>query len=58
MFKGKTNAEKLEELQAFLGEENFLKLAERYAGKRLYIPKKRVKHKMNGTLSGKKKGEP
>jgi len=35
-----TNREKLEQLKALIGEDAFLKLAERYAGKKIYIPKK------------------
>jgi len=34
------NKKKLEQLKEMLGEENFLKLAERFAGKTLYFSKK------------------
>jgi len=36
-----TNKEKLEQVKALIGESAFLKLAEHYAGRRIYFPKKK-----------------
>jgi hypothetical protein len=51
----KKNKKKLEQLEEMLGEENFLKLAERFAGMTLYFSKKGCPVKVTALSKGGKK---